>query len=306
MGTEQVRRGLALSAALICSLLAFSSPAWATLAALTGGESSVWFVEDARITDTGAPTTGTCTSGANGSGASLLDAGIPGQPDAFDCAAMTWVDGTQVGGALSATSNEATFAPVTISGLRAQVKMRALSSQSTLRTVLALSNPTGSTITVPVEYAGNFGSDSLTAIFDSSSGDTSFTTADRWVITDDSPTGGDPANTTVLYGPDSPPVTPSTVGQTVFTAAGTQGVHGRFEVSIPAGETRRFMFFQQLNPSSTDASRDAAQFDATLRAGSPLTEGLTAAELRTIVNWDFQNSGPDAATTSTGPTRTEP
>ena len=76
MGTEQVRRGLALSAALICSLLAFSSPAWATLATLTGGESSVWIVEDARVTDTGAPTTGSCTSGANGRGATLLGRGL--------------------------------------------------------------------------------------------------------------------------------------------------------------------------------------------------------------------------------------
>ena len=44
----------------------------------------------------------------------------------------------------------------------------------------------------------------------SSSGDTLFTTADRWVVTDDdAPVGGDPAVTHVLFGPGAVAVTPA-------------------------------------------------------------------------------------------------
>lgn len=212
------RNRLAVLSAAIALVLAFGGgSAWATDATLTGGEGAEWFVHDEFLTSNGQPAGGFCSTGPAGSGASVVDADLLAQGDAFDDAAATFVDGTLVGGLLTATGREANFAPVSISGLSVQVEMRALSSQSTLRTLVKLTNPTSSTISVPVQYVNNFGSDGSTQITDSSTGDTSFSTADRFVVTDDSSTlAGDPANTTVLYGSGNPPVTTSAASQTVL------------------------------------------------------------------------------------------
>src|SRR5207249_4618932 len=133
---------------------------------------------------------------------------------------------TEVNGALTQNGQTVKFAPEIISGQTAQMQYYIASSSATARTLLTLTNPTASPITVPVAWASNLGSDNTTTIQGTSSGDTAFTTADRWIVTDDSTTGGDPAVTSVLFGPQSPAVTPGSVATTVFDVAslGTEGV----------------------------------------------------------------------------------
>jgi len=75
--------------------------------------------------------------------------------------------------------------------------------------------------------------------------------------------------------------------------AGTQGSIGRYQVAVPPGAQRTFMFFQQLNPSSADASTDAAQFNVTPPPGTALTEGMTPDEFATIVNWNYAGLDDD-------------
>jgi hypothetical protein len=286
--SRQNRLALVLGIAVACTLVFLVGQAWATSATLLGGEGSSWFVGDDLGTTNGQPTGGGCTSVPAGSGAATADASIPGQFDAFDFATMAWVDTTQVGGLMAAVGNEAIFAPVVISGLVAQMEYRALSTQSTLRVLLKLTNPSASTISVPVQYVNNFGSDGGTQIIASSSGDPVFGPDDRWLITDDGNTlGFDPTNTTVLYGPDSPPETTAATAITVFNCAGTEGSLARFELSIAPGTQQTLMFFQQLNPTATDAVTDSVQYDTTPPPGHPLTEGMTPDEFATIVNWDY-------------------
>lgn len=284
---RRYRAAALLGVALFLTLVFVGGRAWATFAFLPGGEGSTWIVGDEYPTSNGQPAGGTCAAGSPGSAVAANDASLPGQGDAFDYAAMTWVDGTQVGGVMTATGNEAEFAPVIISGLTAQMEYRALSTQSTLRVLLKLTNPTGSTITVPVQYVNNFGSDTATTVVSTSSGDSAFSTTDRWLITDDSPTAGDPTNTTVVYGPGSPAETPVGASLTVFSCVGTEGSLSTFDLSIPPLSRQTLMFFQQLNPTATQAQSDAAQYDTTPPPGHPLTEGLTPNELFDVVNWDY-------------------
>ena len=186
------------------------------------------------------------------------------------------------------------------------MEYQAVSSSATLRQYTSLSNPTGSDITVTVDFATNFGSDGNTQIIDSSSGDLTFGTDDRWVVTDDfSVTGGDPANTTVFYGPDSPAVVPTSVSETVFNCAGTQGLLATYSVTVPAGETRALMFFHQMNDTSTNGVAAAALFDVTPLPGDDLATGLTAAQLGQVVNWasnqpPVADAGPDQTVECTG------
>ena len=276
---------VALTAALLFAATFLTARAAATNVNLFGGEGSQWVASDAVRTANGQPTGGLCTTGP---GDGMIDASSPFGGDAFDFASLVWVGNVQLTGALATvTPNEAIFSPSTVAtGVEAQMKIRALSGSATVRTLLTLRNLDASPVTVTVTYAANFGSDGATRVNGTSSGDGAFTAADRWVITDDalSP-GGDPANTTVLYGPDNPPAPASSVSSTVYACSGTEGVLGNFSVTIPAERMVTLMWFQQMSPSSQAAATRAVAFDATLTPGSPLTEGMSADEYASLVNW---------------------
>ena len=195
---------LALAAALLFAATFLSARAAAANVNLFGGEGAQWVASDTVRTANGQPT-GLCTPGP---GDGMVEASAPFGGDAFDFASLVWIDNVQVAGPLATvTSNEAIFSAASVvPGVEAQMKIRALSSSATARTLLSLRNLAGSARSVTVTYATNMGSDGATRVNGTSSGDTGFTAADRWVITDDalSP-GGDPANTTVLYGPTTRP-----------------------------------------------------------------------------------------------------
>lgn len=270
---------------------------------VSGGGSSQWNISDERITSNGLPSGGSCTGGAAGSGASIVDANIPAGSDAFDYAGMIWVNNTQVGGNLSAAGSRVTFSPVSISGLNAQIIYDVLGTSATLRVFLRLQNPTGSAIAVPVDYASNFGSDSSTQVRGSSSGDVSFTSADSWVVTSDF-ADSDPVNTTVIFGAGAASVTASSVSQTVFSCAGTEGVSSRYNVSVPAGETIALVFFQQLNDTTPNALAEALSFDSP-DLDSDLLAGLSAGELALVQNFDFGASPAPPSTSEPIPTMSQ-
>jgi hypothetical protein len=254
---------------------------------INGGDNSSWFINDSTTTSNGLPSGGTT---AGGSGATINDATLntTGQGDAFDSGAMVWINDMQVGGALTQTGNTVDFAPSSIAGLNVAMHYYIASNSATARVFVSLSNPTGSPIMVPVDYATNFGSDGGTTIQASSDGNTSFDVTDRWLVTDDSTSGGDPANTTVLFGPGTPAVTPSSVSTTVFDSAGTEGALARYFITIGAGQTRSLIWFQQLNPTSAEAITDAATFfDVNPTFGGDLLSGLSVAQVNSVANFSL-------------------
>jgi hypothetical protein len=280
------------------ALSILASQSFATSVDLNGGGESLWHFRDDVTTTNGDPTGGWATTVlGTGSGASVKDASIAGQGDAFNYAVMYWVNDNQVGGILSnPTASSAVYSPVVIDGLSVQLKYELLGSNATLRALLTLQNPTDADISVPVVYENNYGSDGSTSVSGTSSGDTVFDPSDRWLVTDDGTiTAGDPANTTVLFGPDSPAVTPSSVSQTVFTYWGDQGTQATYNITVPAGETKALMMFQQLNTTSSDALMAASEFDSTPHSGSELLTDLTEEDLSNVVNWSFGSNAPPVA-----------
>jgi hypothetical protein len=266
---------------------------------ISGGASAsgeaVWIISDGLTTTTGSPTSGSCTTrGGAGSGVGVRDATLTSesgtrQGDAFDNASLLWINGEQVGGFLrAATESTSNYAPVPLSGLDVSVQYHAVSNSSTLRHYTTLRNETDSDILAVVNIASNFGSDSGTTVYTTSSGDLFVGTDDRWIITDDfSTTSGDPANTTVFYGPGSPRSRVVSVQRNVFNCATSDGLNARLDVVVPAGSQRALLFFHQLSASSVNADVEALQFETTPAVGSALVEGLSAEQLSEIVNWDF-------------------
>ena len=289
---------------LVASLLGFgSTPVYAANVTVNGGGSSEWYIYDSLITDNGLPSGGQCSDGGAGSGASISDAQIPAGGDAFDYGGMVWVDGNQLGGALSASGNRVTFAPQNFSGLNTQLTYDILTTSATLRVLLTLENPSGSPITVSVDYATNFGSDSSTTVRGTSSGDTTFTEADSWVVTSDSG-DFDPVNNTVIFGAGAAPLMPSSVSGIVFNCAGPEGVLATYDsVTIPAGSTISMMFFQRMSDTTPNALSEATEFDDPTLSTDLLT-GLSESELAQIQNFDLGALPPPPPPSSAVPVPT--
>lgn len=264
---------------------------------ISGGSANraTWVIGDGMTTTNGAPTGGSCTSrGGAGSGVGVREGTLRPQNgstqyDAYDNASLMWINGEQVGGFLRATTDTTSnYATVPLSGLQVTAQYHAISSMATLRNYTTLRNDTGSDIFAVVNFTSNFGSDGSTRIYSTSSGDTSFGSDDRWVVTDDgSAFGGDPANVTVFSGPGTPESQVVFAQTSAFNCWSTNGLNARLDVIVPAGTTRALMFFHHLSPSSVNADIEAAQFDTNPFEGSSLIEGLNQQQLSEIVNWNF-------------------
>jgi hypothetical protein len=272
---------------------------------LTNGGAS-WDIVNTGGTSNGRPTGGTCD---NSPGLAVLDAQLlaPSKVDAFDYGLTLWVNDNIVvpgPGTLTRSGQTLSAGPSPLNGLNVTVQYAALAGSPTLRVLLGLQNPTSSPLTRTVSLVSNLGSDATTVVTATSSGDTTFTTADRWVITADSAAApGDPVVTHVLAGPGSPTVPPAAVSQTVFGCLAppfTQGVLASYSLTVPPGATRYLLVFAQLAATTSGAASAAAAFDTTPLPGNDLVSGLDAAVLRNVVNWDYSALGPpDTPTTPT-------
>jgi len=263
---------------------------------------------DVGGTSTGAAFTGNCRAGP---GASIGDANsADGSGDAYDESWQIWVDGAVFstgGNALQdITGRKITAGPVTLSGLNVTHQIYLSDTLEVGRILASFHNPTGSPINAMVEVPVNFGSDGSTTVEGTSSSDAVFDVNDRWAVTSDGAPASDPVNTTVLYGPGAPSVVPTSVTQTLFSCAGTEGIGATFDLTIPAGATSRLMFFAGLGSIDNSATNDigtaliqaAAIWDAEQSLlDSGLVDDLTQTELSQIANWDFLTSsswtGPD-------------
>ena len=188
-----------------------------------------------------------------------------------------------------------TAAPIeTVDGLEATVEYRAMSSQQVLRSMVWLTNDTSEPTTTQFTVATNVGSDDATLIVGSSTGDTEFTAADRWLVTSDHaslPT--DPVVTHVFAGPGQLGSAPVAVSSQVFECWGTEGARATFEVTV-APETRRgLVFFNELSAVPADALSAAARFSDTPDAESELFSGLSAEDLAAVANWNLEGSEPE-------------
>jgi len=161
---------------------------------------------------------------------------------------------------------------------------------------LFFDNTTGAPLSETVRIATNFGSDGSTQVDGTSSGDTAFTTADRWLVTSTGEPLSDPVNTTVFYGPGNPAVTPTSVTQDECDdspSSPPQGAEVVFDITVPQGSTRCLMLFAclgditRLQNTIAGALAAAPLFDSNDTIPGDLLTGLSVAQLSECVNWDF-------------------
>lgn len=274
-----------------------------------GPGATLWSIAHTGGTSTGAPFTGQCV-GLPGFTIEDARAASNSSFDAYDNAWSPFIDGAifSPGDTVDLTGTVLTAGPVNMSGLNVSYQLRFSSTAQLARLKVYFANPTAADIAASVQVPINFGSDLFTVVNATSSGDLAVTTGDRWVVTSD---GGpnDPVNTTVLYGPGAPAVTPSSVTQAVFDCSDTNGIGATFDISVPAFSGRSLMFFAGLGSilgtgnTIAGAILNAARFNsnATLTSLDPtLFNDLTSDQIQAILNWDFVGGViPTTSTTTT-------
>jgi hypothetical protein len=136
------------------------------------------------------------------------------QTDAFDDAGMVRIGDEYfaapggVNAPVDLTGTTLQTPPGPLGGLNVSVQWHGAASAPVVRELVALENPTGAAISQQVRIDTGYGSDDGTYLWGSSSGDETWTTADRWITTadDNAPfvpplADYDPPVTSVWYGP---------------------------------------------------------------------------------------------------------
>ncbi|MPM37638.1 hypothetical protein SDC9_84256 [bioreactor metagenome] len=163
------------------------------------------------------------------------------------------------------------------------------------RSILILQNPSAADITVRVTNDNNLGSDGNTKIVTTSSGDNVFQLGeDNWVISFQNFSSGTTSD---------PTVTLAGMKQAVVAGYtdGDDNPYQYFDVTVPAGGTKRVMALVRLSPSATVAQTQAATFNdlASLRQAGYVGD-LSEEELRSIVNWNYVGA-PNLTAALSGP-----
>lgn len=230
------------------------------------------------------------------SGFGLADAWINDYSDAYDDAWVFSVDGVGVDaptGMVDLTGSILTTPKVSRSGLNTYVQHYYSPTSSLARVMLVMQNPGNSARTVNVATAVNFGSDSGTVYRMTSSGDGVVSVDDRWIVSSDQGQW-DPVNTSVMYGPGTPRVKPSTYTTSVHSCSGTQGIGASFTVTVPAGATRSLMFFAGLggvtaaDNTVASAVNAATRFNSVSTFASDWLDGLSNIDRDNVLNWNLQ------------------
>ncbi|POZ49634.1 beta strand repeat-containing protein [Methylovulum psychrotolerans] len=140
---------------------------------------------------------------------------------------------------------------------------------------------------------GNLGSDSSTSIIATSSGDGSFTTADHWLVTDDSTdNGGDPAVAQVFGGHNG--LAPTAV----YGVNGDDDISYSFLLHLAPGETKIIMHFGVQAATRAEAQTVAAYLSS---GAQDIFAGMSAAELQQLANFSYTPPVSNfAITSSTG------
>jgi hypothetical protein len=210
------------------------------------------------------------------------------QVDAFDDGLEIGVNGTPFNptGKASVSGGQAIVGPATVANKITVTRTeRGLPNSPTLRSVVALRNTGTHAVTPTIVWDSNLGSDGQTVDQRSSSGDTTFTKGDRWVVTSQGATpdtSDDPPVTHILYGKGKA----KKVSTVEFAPdAGQQCLSVDFAPRLPAGKTRYLLFFTEMHSTVAAAKGSVHKFD---RAGlsRALLSGISPKVRKHILNWD--------------------
>ena len=224
------------------------------------------------------------------------DGEFDGVDDGFDDGLVLTVgsryyhDNNDVG---NLTAEELQTGPEKFGKLKVRRTDTAIPEGTTLRSLVAFKNlKRNRPLRKSVSWGSNMGSDSFTAVRDSSATPaTTLTKTDRWVISSDSAT--DPTDPPVIhafYGKGRPAekVTEFQHNLAGPESADKECVRAQFKLKIPPRKTRYLLFFTDMTDaiSNEDAIERAGKYDLKRPTGGILA-GLTTRVKQRVLNWDL-------------------
>lgn len=287
----------ALAAASLIASGASAAPVTTDDTDLTGPDGVIWDAQDNYDYGSGGP----CYAG---DGFTPIDGGTGPAPgnksDAFDGGLYFLVGSSTFNNndePADLTDNTLTVGPKLTDGLQVTRIETALQDRPTLRSLVKLTNPTGSAITRTVVWDSALGADESEATRATSSGDTTHTKKDRWVVASDDAVEADlsdPPVTFVFSGKGAS----ESVANVRYSAESPAPVGGDgqgcisvdYEIKIPAKKTRYMLFFTELHDTNASAIQDAPAFNS-VTYNSPLLDGLTHSQKANVLNWRFTCKG---------------
>jgi hypothetical protein len=209
-------------------------------------------------------------------------------PDAFDGGLIVRVNGTDFvdgdgEGDFNTTTNAFAVGPDPTGALT--VARTEVAKGPYLRSLIRLRNPSASPFTGTITWYSNVGADGAEVTQASSSGDQSFTAADRWVVSSEPGANGfgdDPTVSFVLYGTGARERV-----DTVINGPGDGEITVDFEnLTIPGNGTRYLLFYTEMSASPQVATNAATKYNPR-RLSPALLEGISRAARNQTLNWDL-------------------
>ncbi|HLD65651.1 MAG TPA: Ig-like domain-containing protein [Pseudomonas sp.] len=218
-----------------------------------------------------------------------------GTDNAFSGAQYLLVNGSYVSNSqsnayqLRLNGRELTYPIRQMSGLNIRRKVYVPAAGSYARFIESFENPGSQPVTVQVRLNGSFYYTGDRTLVATSSGDQAFTTADRYLLTDDATDAAGKPAAGVLFGGLGAPSQPTAV------SGNENNYDVTYSLTIPAGGRQVLMHYAVQNHSRAEAKRVLDE----LSDPNFADEGLTHEELRDLVNWrtlvDSDKDGqPDA------------
>ncbi|MBD1923771.1 S8 family serine peptidase [Microcoleus sp. FACHB-831] len=182
---------------------------------------------------------------------------------------------------------EIVIGAATINGASVTRKIYIPTDQAFARFLEIVTNPGSSILNYTVDLNTNLGSDSGTLVVRTSNGDTNFTTADNWIVTDDGDSIFDPTMLHVIAGEGA--LRPTSVSSPIgFLNYG-------YNLSLNPGETKIVMHFGAQNPNQATALTKGNQLT---QLGLNALVGMSAQEKELVVNFNATNGQTDGQTVS--------
>jgi hypothetical protein len=222
----------------------------------------------------------------------------PASDGAFDAASVDEFDGglvLSVGDSIfedqdktgDLVGEQLTVGPTKLEGLRVKRIDAALPGSPTLQSLIKLKNKSKHKVKKrTLLWESDVGADKTEIVDDTSSGDTSLTDSDRWLVFSED-TFGDAVGTLVLYGKGKG-VKKTKVSDPVADQNGC--IAHTIRVKVPPKSSRYVLFFNEVHEASEDgagdAAADAGKFDSKKPGGGTLA-GLKKSVKAKILNWDL-------------------
>lgn len=179
-------------------------------------------------------------------------------------------------GAIEADGRQVVIGPQAVDDVEVTRKVYVPNDQSFARYLEIISNPTAGAVTYTVSIVTNPGSDALTTIVSTSSGDATLTAGDDWLVTDDADGSGDPTLAHVVSGPGG--IDPDSFAVNVMNE-----VVYEYTLTLEPGETQIVMHF---GAQTADRATAINRANDLRNLGPSELAGMTQAERDAVVNFD--------------------